>query len=47
MYVNLLREKDGRPFLKDANLHATQNTTATQEGQEDIILFLHNACESC
>lgn len=46
MYASLLREKGSRLFLKDANLHATKNTMASQEGQ-DITLFLHNACESC
>jgi len=46
MYASLLREEDGRLLLKDANLHATKNTLASQVGQ-DIAPFLHNACESC
>lgn len=33
-------------FLKDADLHVTKNIMASQE-EQDITVFLHNACESC
>lgn len=40
-----LRKKTA-DFFKDVNLCVTQNTTASQLGQ-DITVVLHSICESC